>query len=791
MSSKPSSLDALKTLVEGEAQRELLNNASHFLLEFGPILSSMKVLVNNINTSILDKHLRQLKYDRAFGADFEDLNVAKFVDSIQNPLSNIFYNSVRRFRNIKTSYDYYVKKVAEDNNVDSFTIQRAIENAQNILTNALQEYEDISSNFVKNISTIYLLVRKEYKRLRNKFVGKNATSEKDSFEDDLFAQLFGMRKPEEQSPQGPAIALIDDNCVLTELLLNLCDILPKEYERTVPILKNKKVTSKTKTIISLDEGEVESTSNILLDFARSKYYQDIFDMKVFMVKIADWVETYYYICMPLWIETENLLREASNSMMIRDFKQANIPNPTSITKKLRKINFHSLIPLKEDVAPRTRIERDYSIVRNKLLLHLKETLSVVKDYDKLEEAEVYALSRTKEAIKLRKELDDVSRTENQKQLEKDIQGDNEFYVGKTGQVGSLEIEREAAPTTKYEDVKGESFIRAKEHVEEIIKVAQHAHLMRMTAPRGDIRSNLLLIGSFGCGKSMLAKAIAGDKKIISINLSVSDLLTAYMHESVRNVKRMYEHAKDLRRGSRYTKPVAIILDEFDRFFSYGEGAHAAYDGKRMEGSLQEMMDGVVSYEGVFIVGMTNVPKAVPGAILRRFKYVDVVGQLNNEERADLFKKFLDKGLPLSTDIDNNDYLTWAKDMTDAPGDVIGKIADEIHFKFISRVVKDNHQKVDFLNKALAKRLKNRDSKKEDFSFVKKQLTALGEITKDDITDALQNTLKQPQVRMQINKSKAVYDDAQNVLNGLSTIDDNMKSMGFAGQISKKSVLWGS
>jgi SpoVK/Ycf46/Vps4 family AAA+-type ATPase len=194
--------------------------------------------------------------------------------------------------------------------------------------------------------------------------------------------------------------------------------------------------------------------------------------------------------------------------------------------------------------------------------------------------------------------------------------------------------------------------------------------MRISAPRGDVRSNIMLIGPYGCGKTEMAKAICSDKRIIGFSLGAGDLLTAYMHESVKNVKRMFEAAKEMRKQSRNTKPVAIVLDEFDRLFSYGEGVHQAYDGKRMEGALQELMDGVVGYEGIFLVALTNIPKAVPAAILRRFKYVDVVGQLTTEERISLFKQFLTRGLPISGEVSENNYQEWAEKLVDAPGSTL-------------------------------------------------------------------------------------------------------------------------
>lgn len=298
-----------------------------------------------------------------------------------------------------------------------------------------------------------------------------------------------------------------------------------------------------------------------------------------------------------------------------------------------------------------------------------------------------------------------------------------------------------------------------------------------------------LLGDFtvthNCGKTEIARAICADKRIIGFNVATADLLTAYMHESVKNIKRMFDHAKDLRKGSRYTKPVAITLDEFDRLFSYGEGVHQAYDGPRMTGVLQEMMDGILDYEGVFLVCMTNVPKAVPEAILRRFKYVDVVGQLTAEERAHLFRKFLTRGLPIDPSIDDVAFLRWAEMMDNAPGDVIGKVVDEIHFKYMHELASNEPKLMAALERTMAKKLNDRDIEPRDFATLKKALQKHKTIGSVEITTALDQVLKQPQVQMQINKAKQVFRDADQIVQGLSAI--NEPTLGFGAKT--RSALW--
>ena len=205
----------------------------------------------------------------------------------------------------------------------------------------------------------------------------------------------------------------------------------------------------------------------------------------------------------------------------------------------------------------------------------------------------------------------------------------------------------------------------------------------------------------------------------------------------------------------------------------------------MTGVLQEMMDGIVGYEGVFLVALTNVPKEIPEAILRRFKYVDVVGSLTQEERAHLFKMFLTRGLPIDPAVTEENYMKWADLLNHAPGDVIGKVTDEIHFKFMHDLVHNQPAKIGAIEKSLGKRLKDREATKKDYAYLKKALATYKIISGEDITTALETVIAQPQVKMQINKAKQVYRDAEDIMKGLSDI--NSSGLGF--NTTKKSVVW--
>ncbi len=673
--------------------------------------------------------------------------------------------------------------------------QAAEEAGARLLRNVQSEFDNTMLKFDELLRDLYMHVREEYKRMRKQFLGRAAgPPEQDRLEEEFMRQMFGLQRKQEMPPLNPALELIDNNVMLTQFLMDMAEVVPERHEHTVPLYKNGVATGRTKTAKIIDESHVDDAVSMFTAAAHEKYLAHANNpsntLKVVFETLQDFHAGYRELA-----EIIDRIMEKTSSVTVMSRKGTDFRSmsPGRIERQFLRINFLSLQPSADDVAPRNRMERDYSVARNKLLLHIKETVQktlgmrVVDRPNVAEETEEYLRVRIHEAIELKAKVKEVIETEQQRNLKRNIQDDNEFYISKgTGKIGELTLERAPAPRIVYKDVVGASFNKAKEHVEEVVKVASHPHIMRLSAPRGDVKSNLLLIGAYGAGKTEFAKAVGSDPRVIGASIATADLLTAYMHESVKNVKRMYDAAADLRKGSRNTKPVGILLDEFDRLFSYGEGVNTAYDGARMEGTMQEMMDGVLGYEGVFLVAMTNVPKRIPEAILRRFKYVDVVGQLTKEERAQLLKQFLSRGLPLHPAIGEDDYMMWAEQLDHAPGDVLGKIADEVHFKFMHEMADKSPKRVAEIERTLAQRLRERAHKPSDREYLKKALATHREIDAIEIDLAIRTVTAQPQIQMQIKKSREVYRDADEIMKGLSRVDSS--GLGFGA--AKRSELWG-
>lgn len=161
------------------------------------------------------------------------------------------------------------------------------------------------------------------------------------------------------------------------------------------------------------------------------------------------------------------------------------------------------------------------------------------------------------------------------------------------------------PNVSWEDVGALEDIRQElaMFITEPIKNPKRYQQLGLNTPAG-----VLLYGPPGCGKTLLAKAIANDVSASFISVKGPELLNKFVGESERAVRKVFERAK-------LSAPCIIFFDELDALVPKrdDDGNSAT---KRVVNQLLTELDGLEERKGVFIIAATNRPDIIDSAMLR-------------------------------------------------------------------------------------------------------------------------------------------------------------------------------
>ncbi len=166
---------------------------------------------------------------------------------------------------------------------------------------------------------------------------------------------------------------------------------------------------------------------------------------------------------------------------------------------------------------------------------------------------------------------------------------------------------------------------------------------------GKIPSGLLMVGSPGTGKTLLARAIAGEAKVPFYTISGSDFVEMFVGVGASRVRDMFEQAKK-------NAPCIIFIDEIDAVGRQrGAGVGGGHDER--EQTLNQLlveMDGFEGNEGVIVIAATNRPDVLDSALLRpgRFDRQVVVPLPDVRGREQILKVHMRK-VPLNDDVKEN------------------------------------------------------------------------------------------------------------------------------------------
>ncbi|MGY5864835.1 MAG: CDC48 family AAA ATPase [Candidatus Thorarchaeota archaeon] len=200
------------------------------------------------------------------------------------------------------------------------------------------------------------------------------------------------------------------------------------------------------------------------------------------------------------------------------------------------------------------------------------------------------------------------------------------------------------PNVKWSDIGGlhEAKQELKEVVEWPLKKPESFLRLGITPPKG-----VLVFGPPGCGKTLLARAVATESEANFISVKGPELISKWVGESEKAIREVF-------RKARTAAPAIIFFDEIDALAptrGAGSDGPGAVHNQRVISQLLTEMDGLESMKDIVVIAATNRPEFIDKALLRtgrfdRFVYVDAP---DADSRQAIFEIYIE-GMPLEDDV---------------------------------------------------------------------------------------------------------------------------------------------
>jgi transitional endoplasmic reticulum ATPase len=187
--------------------------------------------------------------------------------------------------------------------------------------------------------------------------------------------------------------------------------------------------------------------------------------------------------------------------------------------------------------------------------------------------------------------------------------------------------------------------------EAIIMPLKHVELFERYKVAPPVKG-ILMFGPPGCGKTMIARAIAKSVGVGFIQRSGTDIHTKYYGESATHARDMFQEARD-------SAPCVMFIDEIDAVVPARSGVDdvSAREDVKVVSEILSQMDGLTSLERVVVIGATNRPQVLDPAIMRpgRFDKILYVPPPDKQARKTLLSRSLE-GVP-AAEIDLDQIVT--------------------------------------------------------------------------------------------------------------------------------------
>ncbi len=206
---------------------------------------------------------------------------------------------------------------------------------------------------------------------------------------------------------------------------------------------------------------------------------------------------------------------------------------------------------------------------------------------------------------------------------------------------AVEVLEEKVPDVTYEDIGGlsEEIKKVREMVELPLKHPELFQRLGIEPPKG-----VLLHGPPGCGKTLLARAVANESDATFLSINAPEIMSKFVGEAEKRIRDIFEEAEK-------SSPAIIFIDEIDAIAPKREESYGEVE-RRVVAQLLGTMDGLKSRGKVIVIGATNRPNALDPALRRpgRFDREVVINVPNKEGRLNILKIHT-RNMPLTKDVD--------------------------------------------------------------------------------------------------------------------------------------------